>query len=213
MSITFGIYDFFSYTIPGIIYLLVINQLLKLFKFPSINIDILNTNVTSALLGIIIAYIVGHIMDMIARRWFFLFYQDFLQKRLIDRLKENYPELKIEFGTRDLRVLFSFIRHHQLELAESIEKYKVINIMLQNVSLALLLFGIQEILFIVIHGLSIGAVVLSVIAFWFSILALQRSALFNDWYWSAIFVQSLHYGSNIPEMFGKTSKKMASKKS
>src|ERR1700752_241582 len=176
MSIAFGIYDFFSYTIPGVIYLIVINQILGLSKLPIINVENLNTNLGYALLGIVVAYIVGHLMDTIARRWFFLFYKDNLQKRLIDRLKENYPELKIEFDIGDLRVLFSFIRHHQLELAESIEKYKVINIMLQNISLALLLFGIQEVLSIILNGFSISAGLLSVIAFTFSIISLQRSA-------------------------------------
>jgi hypothetical protein len=212
MSIAFGIYDFFSYTIPGLIYLIVINQILGLFKLPNINIDNLNANLGYALLGIIIAYVVGHLMDTIARRWFFLFYQDNLQKRLIDRLKENYPGLKIEFDIKDLRILFSFIRHHQLELAESIEKYKVINIMLQNISLALLLFGIQEIVAIIRNGFSITAGMLLITAFSFSMIALRRSALFNDWYWSAIFVQALHYGSNILEMFGKPSKKAMRKK-
>ena len=36
MSIAFGIYDFFSYTVPGVFYILVANQLLLLLKLPSI---------------------------------------------------------------------------------------------------------------------------------------------------------------------------------
>lgn len=213
MSIAFGVYDFFSYTIPGMIYLLVINQLLGLFKLPNLEIDKLNVNLGYAFLSIIIAYVVGHLMDMIARKWFFLFYKDSLQIRLIDRLRTKYPELKIEFDFSDIHSLFSFIRHHQLELAETIEKYKVIEIMLKNISFALLLFGVQEILFIFIDGFSTSACVLMVVAFLFSIIALRRSALFNYWYWSAIFVQSLHYGSNIAEMFGKSPKKALRKKS
>jgi len=212
MAITFGIYDFFSYTIPGLMYLVVFNQVLGLFKISTITFDKLNANLGYTLLGIIFAYIVGHLMDMIARRWFFLFYKDKLQKRLIDRLKKNYPELKIDFDVQDLRVLFSFIRHHQLELAEAIEKTQVIKIMLQNISLALLLFGVQEMMFIFLNGFSISAVLLLIIAFAFSVFALNRSALFNDWFWSAIFVQALHYGSSISEMFGKTATKAGRKK-
>lgn len=211
MSISFGIYDFFSYTIPGLLYLFVLNQALRLFKFPNINIDTLNTNLGYAFMGVILAYLTGHLMDMIARRWFFLFYKDNLQRRLIDRLREKYPELKINFDIHDRLVLFSFIRHNKLDLAETIEKYKVLNIMLQNVSLALLLAGIYQILYIIYNGFSSTPVVLAVGAVWFSIVALRRSALFNDWYWSAIFTQALHYGTNVNQMFGKESKKLSKK--
>jgi len=212
MSVSLGIYDFFSYTIPGMLYLIVLNQLLGLFKLQNISVENLNTNLGYAFLGIVVSYVVGHLMDTIARRWFFLFYKDNLQKRLIDRLRINYPDLKIEFDIQDLRVLFSFIRHHQLDLAETIEQYKVINIMLQNISLGLLLAGIYQILNMLLNGFTNNSIILLLIAILFSIAALQRSALFNDWYWSAIFTQALHYGTNITEMFGKTSKKTARKK-
>ena len=44
MSITFGTYDFFSYTVPGVLYILVVNRLLLLLKLPSIDINNLNVN-------------------------------------------------------------------------------------------------------------------------------------------------------------------------
>jgi hypothetical protein len=194
------------------IYLIVINQLLGLFSLPNISIDNLNANLGSAVLGIVVAYVIGHLLDMIARKWFYLFYKDNLQRRLIDRLRTSYPDLKIEFDVQDLRVLFSFIRHHQLDLAETIEKYKVINIMLQNISLGLLLAGIYQILNILLNSLTINSIIFLGLTIFFSIVALRRSALFNDWYWSAIFTQALHYGTNITEMFGKTSKKIVRKK-
>jgi hypothetical protein len=193
------------------VYLVVINQMLGLFKLTSLGINTLSINLGFAFLGIIVAYVLGHLMDMMARKWFYLFYKDNLQKRLIDRLRINYPDLKIEFDINDLRILFSFIRHHQLELAETIEKYKVINIMLQNISLGLLLACIYQVLYMLLQGFTLNAITVAVLALFFSMVALKRSALFNDWYWSAIFTQALHYGTNITDMFGRTAKQKARK--
>ena len=71
MSITFGIYDFFSYTVPGALYILVVNQLLILMKLPSIDINNLNVNLGSTLLWVIISYVVGQLMDSFSIRLYY----------------------------------------------------------------------------------------------------------------------------------------------
>jgi hypothetical protein len=63
MSITFGIYDFFSYTIPGVLYVLTLNHLLAVLRLPHLATEQLSVTFGGALLAIILAYALGQIMD------------------------------------------------------------------------------------------------------------------------------------------------------
>ena len=201
MSVTFGFYDFFSYTLPGALYILTINQFLGTFKFPNITINDLGANLGYAIVGLGIAYVIGHLMDAFGFRWYFLFNRNNAERRAISEFKNNYPELKIAFDVRDRRMLMSFIRHNDLPLAESIDQYKAISIMLENISFALFLFALLQAVEMLINGFSVLGALALVAALIFSFISVKRSALFNQWYFSGTFGQALHYGKSVPEMF------------
>jgi hypothetical protein len=203
MSITFGIYDFFSYTIPGVLYILAINSLFQIFKFPSLTLSNLGSDLGYVLAGVVIAYVAGQLMDPLAYRWYLLFNKNKVEKYAIEQLKNRYPKLNIGFGISDRRILFSFIRHNNLELAETIDKFKAISIMLQNLSLGLFLFGLVQIMELIRAGFSLSSILICIAMWAFSFIAIKRSSLYNQWYWSAIFEQALHYGSSVQEMFSK----------
>ncbi len=207
MSITFGIYDFFSYTMPGVMYILAINSIFRILKFPNLAIDQLSSGLGHVLGGLVIAYVIGQLMDPPAYRWYLLFNRYKVDNEAIDQLKIRYPKLKIKFGIPDKRILVSFIRHNNLELAENIDKFKAINIMLQNLSLGLFLFGLVQIAELISVGFSIPSILICLVMLAFSFVAIKRSSLYNLWYWSAIFEQALHYGSSVQEMFSKEKEK------
>jgi hypothetical protein len=212
MSVTFGFYDFFSYTLPGALYILTINQFLGTFKFPNVTINDLGANLGYAIVGLGIAYVIGHLMDAFGFRWYSLFNRNIAERRAISEFKNNYPELKIAFDVRDRRMLMSFIRHNDLPLAESIDQYKAISIMLENISFALFLFALLQAVEMLINGFSVLGALALVAALIFSFISVKRSALFNQWYFSGTFGQALHYGKSVPEMF-KNSQQREIKKS
>src|SRR5688500_4240619 len=97
MSIAFGIYDFFSYTVPGVLYILVANQFLVLLKLPSIDINNVNANIGSALLWVVISYVVGHLMDSFAIRLYYLINKFHAETRAMKGFREKHKNLAIDF--------------------------------------------------------------------------------------------------------------------
>jgi hypothetical protein len=172
-------------------------------KSPNFSLNTLGSDLGYVLAGVVIAYVAGQLMDPLAYRWYLLFNKYKVEHEAIEQLKSKYPKLKIGFGVADRRILFSFIRHNDLELAETIDKFKAINIMLQNLSFGLFLFGLVQIAELISVGFSISSTLICLVMLAFSFVAIKRSSLYNLWYWSAIFEQALHYGSSVQEMFSK----------
>jgi hypothetical protein len=184
MSITIGFYDFFSYTVPGILYLYTFNQLLGLIKFPQLCVGEFRLDIGTVLLGLVLSYVAGSLLDTFAYRWYLLFHKFKVEQKVIDNLKKSLPDLKIDFTVHDRRLIFSFIKHNNLELAEYIDKFKALSIMLQNISFGLFLFSIVQIINLLLSGFSTVVLAAMLAALIFSYVAIHRSALFNFWYWS-----------------------------
>lgn len=201
MSIAFGIYDFFSYTVPGILYILVANQFLSLLKLPSIVVNDLNANIGSALLWVAVAYVVGQLMDSFSIRLYYWINKFHAETKAMKEFREKHKDLAIDFTINDRQTLFSVIRHNNLNLALYIDNFKAISIMLNNISLALFLFSIEQIVAIFINGVSINAIATVIISAIFGYVAITRSALFNEWHWAAVYRHARQYGKSVPEMF------------
>ncbi len=224
MPVVFGIYDFFSYAIPGVFYIVVANELLRIFN-PDRSMDItqLANNLGGAVFWVIVAYVVGQLMDTFGIRWYSLFNNFHAETRAMKEFKEKNADLDIGFNLADRKILFSVIRYNKPELAQFIDGFKAISIMLNNISLALFLMGIVELIPLGAKGLSLlgiaglaplgggGSSILSLLpalaTFCLSWVAVNRSQLFNEWHWSAVFEQARQFGRSVPEMFGMQPKK------
>jgi len=207
MSITFGIYDFFSYTIPGVLYILVVNRLLFLLKLPSVDINNLNVNVGSALLWVIVAYVVGQLMDSFAIKLYYRINKFHAETTAMKEFREKHKNLAIDFTINDRQTLFSVVRHNNLDLALYIDNFKAISIMLNNISLALLLLAVEQMIEMLVKGFTFQTLIVFVASLGFSYVAITRSALFNKWHWSAVYNHARQYGKSIPEMFSSPPKK------
>jgi hypothetical protein len=206
MSIAFGIYDFFSYTVPGVLYILVANKFLELLKLPNIDINNLNTSIGSALLWVIASYVVGQLMDSFAIRLYYLINKFHAETKAMKEFREKHKDITIDFTINDRQTLFSVIRHNNLELARYIDNFKAISIMLNNISLALLLFSVEQVFSILIKGFSLASLINIIVSLILAYVAITRSALFNEWHWAAIYQHVLQYGKSVPEMFKATGK-------
>lgn len=213
MSITFGIYDFFSYMVPGVLYLVVANELLRIFKLSDLSIIQLADkfgNLGDAVLWGIVAYVLGQLMDTFGIRWYTLFNNFSAEIKAMKEFKEKNADLDIHFNLADRKILFSVVRHNKPELAQSIDSFKAISIMLNNVSLALFLFGIVQFISFVrllaATGQFLPVLLMSLAAFGLSYVAVKRSSLFNEWHWCAVFEHARQFGRSVPEMFGMENK-------
>ncbi len=201
MSFALGFYEIFSYAIPGFVYILVANAFLQLLKLPHLDLGGLSGNFSLVVLMAIFSYIAGHIADPIAYRWYRLFNRQGSYEIAMTRIKAKYPELNIEFNAEDQRLLYSFIKHKNLALAEYLDKFNAIGILLQNLSLGLFLFALTQIAYIFITGQILGYGLGALLGLIFSFIAVKRSALYKSWYTRGVFEQALHYGNSLQKMF------------
>lgn len=199
MSITLGIYDVFSYAIPGILYLYTFNEALRLLRLPNLEMTILTEGAYLLVLGML-AYLVGHLFDFISHKvWYRRFYPGKSEERAYKRFK-SLPEVNAEFEPMQWSLLLSVIRHNDMELCNTIDKNKATSIMLRNVSSALFLLTIVFAVSAVIDTFSLIYLLGAIASLVGCIVSLRRSDVFNQWFYMLIFQQSSVYGANLKEI-------------
>ncbi len=207
MSITLGIYDVFSYAIPGMLYLFTFNEIIKLLRLPFVDIPQLTDGSHLFLLGLL-AYLVGHLFDYISHAiWYRRFYPGKSDERALLKFKA-YSGLKPDFEPHQWPILLSMIRYDNMEICNTIDKNKATSIMLRNVSFALFLLALVFTISAITSGISLvflGAVA----ALIGSIVALRRGDVFNQWFYILIYQQALVYGDSLKEVLTASRSKIA----
>jgi hypothetical protein len=199
VSITLGIYDIFSYAIPGILYLFTLNEGLRLLRLPFVDISQLNNNSHLVLLGLL-SYLVGHLFDFVSHSvWYRRFYPGRSAERAYSSFKA-YSGLKPDFDPHQWSILLSVIRHDNMEVCNTIEKSKATSIMLRNVSFALFLLTIVFAVSAFVSGFSLVYFLGAIATLVSSIVSLRRGDGFNQWFYELIYQQSLVYGSSLKEV-------------
>jgi hypothetical protein len=207
MSITLGIYDVFSYAIPGILYLFTFNEVLKLLGLMPFDLAQLN-NAAYGILLVLLAYLVGHLFDQISHFiWYRRFYARKSEERAYARIK-SLPDVRADFVPMQWPVLLSVIRHNDMELCNTIDKNKATSIMLRNVSFALFLLAIVSVISIFISGFSLISLLVVISSLIGCIVALRRGDSFNQGFYMLIYQQSLVYGTNLKEVLENNRPKM-----
>jgi hypothetical protein len=216
MTINLAIYDFFSYFIPGLLYLSVANEFLRVLGWKYVNFVSLSQsgytlNIIVLVPIIIISYILGHLLDGIANRFFYglvdrLRRQPPMYANALRILKERHPQLSIKFDPMDWAVLFTLIRQRNSEMAHSIDRDQAYSIMLRNISFGCLLLALIQAGAYVAS--SQQALLLNCLAaFLISSLAFWKSAEFRLWFFLDIFEASLEYGSSLKDVVEHNYKK------
>jgi hypothetical protein len=190
MSIRISLYDFFSYTIPGIIYLIIIGFWANAFGLVNVDIKTINSlSVSSALIIVGAGYIIGSLMDLLSYRWMRLFYRRNIDeaKAAFDEFQSRTPWLALEFKHTDWGVLFAAIKGKSLEAAAEVEQYNVAAIMLRNISLSLIISSVSCLIFLFVFKAYILNLSLGIIFFILSIVALRRSDIRRRWFYLGIY--------------------------
>src|SRR5574341_459412 len=209
MSVPLGLYDVFSYFIPGVLYLFTINELLRIvgWNFVDVVSWIKSESAPSTFIVfqiIVCAYVVGHILDPMANTFFL---------RIINRVRklvpasevalrwqrELHPKLDIKFEAQDWFLLYNLISQRNIEVARDIDKYQADSIMMRNIAFgSFLLFCVQIGGYFSAHK-SIF-LINGLVAVLVSIFAYLRSIEFRTWYFSRIFEASLEYGLSLEKV-------------
>jgi len=209
MSLTIGIYDLFAYTIPGFLYLFVINEFFRLIGWNYLQLNRIRQGDSLILVtfAILCAYITGHLFDFFAQ-WF----NRLLSSRkppevALTRIAERFPTFGVKFGSRDWEVLLALLRQRAHEYSNVIETYGATSILHTNICFGLLLLAMLQIYQMILGyspvalAVTIGIVVLCYAAY-------RRSRMFSVWFYREIYEASLHYGNSLEEVvaYGKERK-------
>jgi len=186
MSIRISIYDFFAYTIPGGVYFFI--AIYTLSQLGVLNLDLLTFNPSFFHLVIIagMAYILGMLMEPIAKVWYNLFKPKNLPEKVLKGFQENRPHIEVKFRATDWPILMAYIRREDMEMAEYIERDNASNLMLRSLSFALLIFGIVQIVQFAITLYWIYLIA-ALICLLFSAIALKFSLKFATWFYLLIY--------------------------
>ena len=188
MSFKFGVYDLFSYTIPGVFYILFGLQLASfwgVYFLPSTS-DMLASQNDMALIiymiGLtVLAYVVGLLMDGITRSmWEPLFVRKDWRNDTIAYFKREYPNLKIKFNIEQTNVMFTIIRNKYPDTTGLMDWYRSIGINLRNTSFAFFLLFFNQIIAGLWPQFKPAYIVLALLLIFFSFIAMKYSREFNN---------------------------------
>lgn len=210
MAIKLGIYDFFSYLIPGGIviswFIFVLNRYFALV------IGWRNFSIAELLVIGVLSYLVGYVVDYItAKTWYRLFRRKDIFESTMTDFNKRHPTIEVDFEQMDWYISYAFVKRHNLDMAQDIDKFNVTNKMLRTSSFGFLLFAIVFGVEFFLNGYSSVYLILG-IAFLITAVILVREAVkFSSWFYQAVFDSLIAIIAKTEEMPVKFTLKKRSK--
>lgn len=202
MSIKIGVHDFFAYTIPGVVYLLVFAIQAHIFGLTTLDLSILELSL-GLILGItLIAYVVGQLLDTVSSNVLPRIYdpkggKGANRKRALQELRNDYGDrLTANVQLRDWPVLYMYVKQRNENVTERIDGFNAQGIMLRNISLALLLLAVGLLLRQLVV-LSFQQFLFSIVSFVFSVVAFRRARRVGGWFYSSIYEAAIAYSLDV----------------
>ncbi len=200
MSINLGIYDFFAYLVPGLMYLFLLNEFSSRIGLSSYNLTQLNLDFGIAGIIVLAAYVIGHLFDVFAQ-WFCykLLTRKSVSATVLETLKAQYPHLNICFEPKDYHLLFVLLRERNLPFTEVLDRFEANSILLKNVSFASILFALLQLpaLFGDFSAVKLLLFLGGISVCW---LAFRGSKIYHTWFFLDVFEASLAYGTTLEEV-------------
>jgi len=214
MSIKIGIYEFFAYTIPGIVYLSA--GVYFLCAFDKIQLSIQSwKDLPLAIYALLLlaAYILGLLMDPIAKGvWYNRFFVPKDKSRkdadtaeiVYDAMLDKFPEPKIH--PRYWYSMLVYLYKENPELASSIDRFNASRIMLRNVSFALVVSAFVEFVWGLVMQDYLWAVASFALLLIFAVIAGKESAKYHRWFYQGILQAAFVSEVKIPDYLGVVEK-------
>lgn len=194
MNIGLGVYDIFSRIIPGGFYLFVFVQFAVVMGWLKLDWKILNdASILSSVGILLVAYIIGAGMDRVGSNWHRLFRKRGMSNRILKEFKENHADKwELDFDDRDWPILMYFIRIHNPDVADGIDRNNALCIMLRNLSFGLFLLSVTEL----VQAKKTGEWIILIPVIFLVFLSIQiaiQAKVLRTWFYSGIFQAILAY--------------------
>jgi hypothetical protein len=187
MSIRIGIYDFFAYTIPGALMLLIILGFLDALGIQDMWIKFHSLNTFQVVLSIVSCYLAGYVFNPFLAKWSGFFEaKDFVHDTLA-QLKMRNPEIVANINHVDWPIWMASIRRENLDLAFEIDRFLAIAKMLRGASIFLLFGGIIILVYVLNSRFSAWYLPITIVSTFLSILMVKESIKHKRWFYFVIF--------------------------
>jgi hypothetical protein len=176
----FGVFDFFSYTLPGGIYLAAVLTALKLWPIAP---ALVPFKLDAPLLAIlvVVAYLIGLLMSLVTwNPWSRLFRAQQLDK-ILEKLQRTYPDFTLNMKPTQWPVLQANTAFKDREFSLALDKLRATKLMLSGVSLALFFFAAMLLVYAIGHPRSLISWLGVVTALGASALAMKGSRKYKSW--------------------------------
>lgn len=208
MSITPGIYDLFSYAIPGMLYLYVVNEILRLIGWQYIDVAQLSQSgdaapsIVAVVLLTVGSYITGHIFEglrsLLLDKWLYYYgAPDRVLARISKRLSQ--ANLKMGFHGDEWSICMEVLQVRTHETIQESERLKATGLMMRNLSFGAFLFALLLLIQFLLNTHILQYLIMCLIAVVVMIITYQRAKRFDEWSYGNVFLQAMAYGSNLQE--------------
>lgn len=142
MAIRIGIYDFFAYTVPGGLMILLGLMGVYWWAWQEVWDVIRSLNTLEVFIGILVSYLIGLIMEPVFAKWSDIYTKKDFRVNLIASIQKRNPDLNVSINPSEWAIWFASIRRESLDLALEIDRWMAVAKMLRGVSFSLLSGGI-----------------------------------------------------------------------
>jgi hypothetical protein len=196
MSFSLGVYELFSYILPGLIYLYTINEFFKLFGLQYIKYSDLSG--ATSIFGIgAIAFFLGFLFhQFLAKLWF----EDHGRepKRIEEYTKLTQEKFSIEFTYQDLNFLYSvLIQRTGDNIRNHVDRLRAYNLMLRNIVGNSILLVALQITVVIKNGFAIENLFLILLFILIGIFVFRRQEDMLVHSARFIFYHAYAYGNNL----------------
>jgi hypothetical protein len=185
MTIRIGVYDFFAHLIGGSFLLAALLYILqKLLLLP---IDIANLSSIHILILGTIAYVLGYVVTPIGSIWYRFWVPKDIHQKTLSKLNKELVGIGVNLEIMDWYTLVAFIKRHSIDMAQDVEQYNAISIMLRSVSLGFLLFSVIFDIEFLFSNRSLEFILLSFICLFLSIVMIQEAVKYHTYFFRSIY--------------------------
>ena len=196
MSITLGVYELFSYILPGLIYLYTINEFFKLLGVQYIKYSDLSG--ATSIFGIVAAaYLLGFLFHQIlSKLWF---ENHGREPEMIDEyIKLTQEKFSIEFTFSDISFLYSvMVQRTGDNIRNHVDRLQAYNLMLRNLVGNSILLVVLQIEYLIKNGFAIDNLFLILLFILIGILFFKRQEDMLVVSAKLIIYHAYAYGNNL----------------
>lgn len=185
MTIRIGVYDFFAHLIGGSFLLAVLLYIFQ--KILPLPVNIANLSSSQVLILGAMAYVLGYASTPMGSIWYRFWVPKDMYQKTVSKLNQELAGVGVNLEIMDWYTLVAFIKRHSIDMAQDVEQYNAISIMLRSTSLGFLIFSVVFGVEFLFSGHSLGFILLSFICLFLAIVLIQEAVKYHTYFFRSIY--------------------------